>query len=111
MTTPVTKLEKVLGLFELDENGNILYSSLENGNGSPSLEAIIKGRNFFAEIASFTNIEQFRRFFNAFRSGDSQANGFDFTCDYSDGPTHVRVLLARSQRDANNSFLVHLREA
>ena len=111
MTMPVPKLEKVLGLFELDENGNILYSSIESGNGSSSLETIIKGRNFFAEIAGFMNIEQFRRVFNGFRSCDSQASGFDFTCDYSDGPTHVRVLLARSQRDSHNSFLVHLRKA
>ena len=107
----VMRLGKVLGVFELDENGNILYSSLEGGNGSASLETIIKGRNFFAEIADFTNVEQFRRLFNVFRLGDSPASGFDFTCDYPDGPTNVRVLLARSQKDStHDSFLVHLRK-
>lgn len=110
MTKPEPK-QKLLGLFELDENGNVLYSSVESASGSMYREPTFDGSNFFTEVAGFTNSRDFQRRFELFRLGETQAHSFDFTCEYADGPAPVKVLMARLFKDPpNRSFLVHLRK-
>jgi hypothetical protein len=60
-------------------------------------------------------VGEFRQQLEAFNKGSLPALSMDFTCDYEDGPTAVRVLLARirerADRDATKSILVHIRRA
>jgi len=101
---------RLLGLFELDENGKVLYTDVSDSitDGSPSL----RGADFFKEIAEFVNAKDLEQRFDTFLLMQSPACSFDFTCEYHDGPTVVRVLMARLQKETcDYSFLIHIRPA
>lgn len=110
MNDSTTPHPELLGLIELDQAGTVLYSRLERGGASPD----INGRNFYSEVASFRNTEDFHRLIDDFAKGHAQTNGFNFTCDYDAGAVRVRVLLARIRERANGertkSILVHIRQ-
>jgi len=93
------------GLFELDDQGCVLYSNRKTSGVAH------KGRNFFTELADFDNASDLHRRFDLFRVGGTPAESFHFTCNYSDGPTQVKVLLARLLKDASRTFLLDLRPA
>ena len=111
--TPQPKQEteqKLMGIFELDEEGTILYSSIESISGYMYREPGYDGANFFSEVASFMNKDEFQRRFDLFRLDETRACSFGFTCEYPDGPFSVKVVMARLLMDRNHaSFLVHLR--
>ena len=73
-------------------------------------------RPLLAETAGavFSNAEEFRRRINVFRSNGAQADTFDFTFEYEDGPVPVRVLMARvsesSERGSIKSVLIHVKQ-
>src|SRR5262245_18581649 len=96
--TPQTKLQtepKLMGLCELDEEGKVLYSSLESINGYLYRETRLDGANFFDEIVPFVNKDDFQRRFDMFRMAETRACTFGFTCEYPDGPFSVKVVMAR----------------
>lgn len=107
---------KLFGLVELDSAGTVLYTRFE-WDGAPANGAAqdYAGRNFYAEVAPFRNVAEFRELLDGFGRGSQPAHSTDFTCDYEDGPLLVRVLLARirerSQADVTKSVLVHIRKA
>ena len=111
MSTQVIQRQELLGFFELDETGTVLYSNVEGANGSLSQE--MKGRNFFKEVIDFTNAEELRRRFETFKCESITASTFDFVCHYANAGVPVRVLLARlnkrSEPSRANSVLVHIR--
>lgn len=104
-----------LGMFELDAVGTVLYSRANaDGPAGHGPAPDLKGRNYFDEAAGFANAAELRRRVNLFRAGGAQADSFDFTCEYEDGPVPVRVLLARirergSGYDQTGSVLIHVR--
>ncbi len=103
--------EKLMGLFELDEEGTVLYSSLESSSGCMYREPRLDGANFFTEIACFKNKDDFQRRFDLFRFAETRACSFGFTCEYADGPFSIKVVMARLLLDrTHSSFLVHLRK-
>lgn len=117
MSSVILRQQKLFGLLELDAAGTVLYSRLE-GDGTGNLDcsvADVAGRNFFSEVVSFLNIEEFQQRLETFNSGCEQANSFEFNCDYEDGAVAVRVLLARIRERANDyrtkSLLVHIKKA
>jgi hypothetical protein len=97
--------ERLEGLFELDDHGLILYSNLKTAGVNA------KGRNFFTDVADFGNAADLRRRFDLFRVANTPAQSFQFTCNYSDGPMQVKILLARLLKDASRTFLLDLRPA
>ncbi len=106
---------KLFGMFELDAADTVLYSRLEldgRGDGVPAPD--FRGRGLFDGGGPFANAEELRRRINSFRSNGAQADSFDFTCEYDDGPVPVRVLLARvrerSDREVTKSVLIHIRQ-
>lgn len=113
---PSPAREKFYGLIELDPAGTVLYSRVEadgSARGAPAPD--LTGRNFYTEVAPFSNVAEFRQQLDIFRRGEQPACSLDFTCEYEDGPLTVRVLLARirerSGGDATKSILVHIRKA
>ena len=110
MTDSTLPLLKLLGLFEIDEGGNILYS-----RSDPEAKPLIDmtGRNFF-ELASPETRMTLETKINRFVSGHDQADSFYITHRHSDGEQRVKVLLGRIRHhndgNASNSVLVHLRE-
>lgn len=107
---------RLYGLVELDPAGRVLYARFE-GDGTQTLGRApdYTGRDFYAEVAPFRNVVEFRDQLDKFSRGSQPAYSTDFTCDYEDGPVRVRVLLARirerSQSDVTKSILVHIRRA
>lgn len=104
---------KLFGILELDSAGTILYNRFEPEGGCAGAD--VTGRNFYTEVAPFRNVGEFRQQLDNFSRGTQPAHSIDFTCDYEDGPLHVRVLLARirerSRAEATKSILVHIRRA
>ena len=103
----------LLGMFELDAAGTVLYSRADADAPTPGPAPDLTGRNFFDEAADFANAGELRRRVGLFRAGGAQADSFDFTCEYDDGPVRVRILLARirerTDHDNTSSVLIHVR--
>ena len=108
MSTPMLQPQEVLGLFELDETGRVLYSSMEGEDGSLARERNIKGLHFFSQVVAFANAEELRRRFEIFKCESITASSFDFICHYANTAVPVRVLLARLREQ--ESLLLHLRK-
>lgn len=113
-TMTATVQQKLFGMFELDAANTVLYSRVEGaapGGVQPSPD--FNGRALFEGVCAFANAHELRQRINHFRSNGAQADSFDFTCQYDDGPVAVRVLLARvrerTDRDSTKSVLIHIR--
>ena len=87
----------VFGLFELDDDGNVLYSRprLDGQLGHGSNEMI--GRNFFQEVATFENREELRRHFRRFVTGAEPADVFTFDCFYGNETVKAKVSMIRAR--------------
>ncbi|HEX8472805.1 MAG TPA: hypothetical protein VF666_02110 [Pyrinomonadaceae bacterium] len=107
--------QKLFGLLELDAAGTVLYCRLEGDDNLVSPAVNVAGLNFFSEVASFGNVEEFHQHLDTFKRSGEQANSFIFNCDYIDGAVPVRVLLARIRERTNGeqtkSLLVHIKKA
>ena len=101
--------QELLGLFELDNNGKVLYYRMDSAGASPDMT----GQNFYNEVAPFENVEQFRQCVTDFTQGAKAADSFDFDCHFNGSEHPVRVLLARIcdsvNRNNTKSVLVHIR--
>jgi hypothetical protein len=116
MSTSFLTEHKLFGLFELDPAGKVLYFRTEpEGDSDCVSPADLAGRNFFDEVASFENVEEFRRRIGSFTHSNGQADNFNFTCRLNNGLLPVRVLLLarigeRSDGKHKKSILVHIRK-
>ena len=101
--------QELLGLFELDSNGKILYCRMD----PPDTLSDMTGHNFYDEVAPFENVEDFRRCVTDFTLGPKAADSVDFDCHYDGSDYPVRVLLARISEHVNRkntkSVLMHIR--
>lgn len=104
---------ELLGLFELDDTGKVLYHRLESaGERSATLPDIV-GHNFYNVVAGFENVEEFRRCVTEFTRSNTPADNFDFECRYGGSAHRIKVLLARISgsvsRNNTKSVLVYLK--
>ncbi len=85
------------GVFEISDEGTILYSRRKNDADKFSFESLpqIVGRNFFSEIAEFENVEEFRLCVKRFVKSDSPSKSFIFNCRINGLDLPVRILLVR----------------
>src|SRR5215213_8542776 len=109
MSASLLTAQELLGLFELDDAGKVLYYRMDSDGTSPDMT----GHNFYDKVASFDNVEEFRRCVTDFTRGGRAADSFDFDCRYDGSDQPVRVLLARISdrvnRNTTKSVLVHIR--
>lgn len=109
MSASLLTTQELLGLFELDAAGKVLYYRMDAASTSPDMI----GHNFYDEVAPFENVEEFRQCVTDFTQGAKAADSFDFDCRYEDSDHPVRVLLARIcervNRNVTKSVLVHIR--
>lgn len=115
MDSVVLSRQKVFGLLELDASGTVLHCTLKANGALDGSAANVAGHNFYSEVASFRNIDEFHQCLDAFNQGSEQAKSFVFNCDYEDGSEPIRVLLARIRERINGdhikSLLIHIRKA
>jgi hypothetical protein len=113
MSAALLTRQELLGLFELDHAGKVLYYRSDSAGTSTGMLPDMTGHNFYDEVAPFDNVEEFRQCVTDFTRGAKAADSFDFDCHY-DGSNHpVRVLLARISEEVDRyktkSVLVHIR--
>ena len=110
MSVSLLTAQELLGLFELDALGKVLYYRMDSAGTSPDMT----GHNFYEEVAPFDNVEEFRQCVIDFTLGAKAADSFDFDCQYGGSDLPVRVLLARIcerlNRNITKSVLVHIRQ-
>jgi hypothetical protein len=115
MSSLILSRQKLFGLLELSAAGTVLYSRIEVEGDSDGSPPDVTGHNFYSEVASFMNVEEFQQRLDTFDRGSEHANSFFFNCDYEDGTVPVRVLLARIRERTNSdhkrSLLVHIKKA
>ena len=114
MSAKTTDQEESLGIFELDDNGTVIYSSFEESDSWLGAEKDIMGRDFFNEVLAFTNVAELQRRLEAFKAEAIPARSFDFVCHFHQQSVPVKVLLARlcDKLDGKpKSILVHLRRS
>jgi len=98
------------GLFELKDDGTVLYSRFRKDNQLLNAIPEMVGHNFFDEIAGFENARDFRRIFNNFISSNKFTDNFVFDCRFTDETVRVRVMMVRAfeNRYPNPSDIVIL---
>jgi len=110
MSVAVITAQELLGLFELDPAGRVLYYRTDE-DGDTSTKIV--GHNFYDEVLPFENVEEFRQCVTEFTRAAMAAESFDFDCRYGGSAHRVKVLLARIPESVNRnntkSVLVHIR--
>jgi hypothetical protein len=113
MSVSLLTAQELLGLFELDGAGTVLYHRGDPDAKQDGTLPDMAGHNFYEEVAAFENVEEFRRCVTEFISGAKAADSFYFDCRYGGSNQPVRVLLARIcervNRNNTRSVLVHIR--
>jgi hypothetical protein len=84
------------GLFELKNDGTVLYSRFRQNNQLINTSNELVGQNFFEEIAGFENAKDLRRLFNNFVKSNQFTDNFVFDCRFADKTVPVRVMLVRA---------------
>lgn len=82
------------GLFELDAEGTVVYSRPANRDLFEGQSSAV-GRNFFDEVASFENVDDFRRRFRYFVKGSAAMENFNFNFRFEENQVPMRVMLVR----------------
>lgn len=93
MNTVQSMQPEVFGLFELSDEGTVLYSRAAQRSAERLPENV--GRNFFDEVAPFENTEEFRRCLNRFIRGNFPSESFNFTCQIKNQTIPAKVMLVR----------------
>ena len=113
MSVSLLTAEELMGLFELDGSGTVLYHRSDPDGERRGTAPDMAGHNFYDEVAPFQNVEDFRRCVTEFTTGVKAVDSFDFDCRYEGADHPIRVLLARifEQVDQSNtkSVLMHIR--
>ena len=113
MSVSLMTAQELLGLFELDDAGKVLYHRVDAAGEPSGTSPDIVGHNFYNEIARFENVEEFRRCVTEFTRSATAADSFDFECRYAGSAHRVKVLLARIcesvNRNNTKSVLVYLK--
>jgi len=84
------------GLFELNNDGTVLYSRFRQNNELLNASAELVGQNFFEEIAGFENAKDLRRIFNNFVKSNQFTDNFVFDCRFDEKTVPVRVMMVRA---------------
>jgi hypothetical protein len=113
MSVSLMTAQELLGLFELDDAGKVLYHRMHSAAEPSGTSADIVGHNFYNEVAGFENVEEFRRCVTEFTRSATAADSFVFDCRYEGYAHRVKVLLARIYESVNRentrSILVYLK--
>ena len=84
------------GLFELKNDGTVVYSRFRQNNRLINPNSELIGANFFEDIAGFENARDFRRLFNNFVKSNKFTDNFMFDCRFSNEIVRVRVMMVRA---------------
>jgi hypothetical protein len=92
---------ETFGLFELSDEGTVLYSRPAQRDQPREDEQDIVGRDFFYEVAQFANTEDLRRHFRRFLTSTRPADSFGFECMYQEGTVKTKITMTRGHETEN----------
>lgn len=84
-----------ISLFELSDEGTVLYyrASLPRSSNKDSSQAV--GHNFFDEVPPFENAEELRPLLNRFVKNDAPIEKFTFPCRTKNRIVPTKIMLVR----------------
>src|ERR1051326_6733589 len=113
MSVSLMNAQELLGLFELDDAGKVLYYRMDSAGEPGGTSPDIVRRKFYNDGAGFENVEEFRQCVTEFTRSATAADSFEFECRYGSSAQRVKVLLARICESVNRantkSILVYLK--
>ena len=94
----------VFGLYELTNEGTILYSRPRTGETLKPPTTDVIGQDFFRDIFTFQNTEDLRRHFRRFVTGDRPVDTFVFDCLNGSEIVRTKVFMTRAfETDYDNT--------
>lgn len=105
----------VFGLYELSDQGTILYSRprRENVLDGPSPEYV--GRDFFHDIVGCENKDDLRRHFRRFITDGRSVDAFAFDCMFERKIVRTKIFMTRAfemdDEHANGIVIMDIRQA
>src|SRR4030095_3523312 len=91
----VRRSAEVFGLYELANDGTVLYSRPRASDGLREAEQQIVGQDFFRDIFPCQNIEDLRRHFRRFIREDRPVDTFVFECLFGQETVRAKVFMTR----------------
>src|SRR5688572_20130054 len=95
MSNSLRPAQELLGLFELDDAGKVLYYRKDLAGEPGGAPMDIVGHNFYNDVAHFENVDEFHRCVTEFTRSATAADSFEFECLYGSSAHRIKVLLAR----------------
>jgi hypothetical protein len=86
----------VFGLYELSRDGTILYSRPRREDGLRDPEQAIIGQDFFRDIFPCLNMEDLRRHFRRFITGEQSVDTFVFECMFEREVIKTKIFMTRA---------------
>ena len=86
----------VFGLYELANDGTILYTRPRTNEGLSEPEQTVVGRDFFREICGCMNIDDLRRHFRRFITSDRSVDTFIFDCMFEQETVRTNIFMTRA---------------
>lgn len=111
----VGQTSEVFGLYELSDEGMVLYSRSRGNDGlrQPTPEMI--GQDFFHDVIGFDNKEDLRRHFRQFIGGDRPVDAFLFDCLFDSEVVRTKIFMTRAfetdEYQANEIVIMEIRRA
>ena len=90
---------EVFGLYELADDGTVLYTRPRVADGLHSPETTFIGRDFFREIFPCQNNEDLRRHFKRFITGDRPVDTFVFDCMFGPEIVRAKIFMTRAREN------------
>jgi hypothetical protein len=87
---------EVFGLYELANDGTILYSRPRGNDGLHQPKPEVVGQDFFRDIVGCKNREDFRRHFRQFIRGHRPVDAFLFDCLFESQVIRTKVFMTRA---------------
>lgn len=115
MRSDVSRDAVLLGLFEVDPSGVVIYHRPDASPGPQGSAPAVVGKNLFIDVVGGDSGKEFQTLVSRFWWGHEPARALDFTFMVDDAPVPAKVLLARvrEQRDdeENESIFVRIKPA
>ena len=87
---------EVFGLYELADDGTILYSRPRGNDGLHQPKPEVVGQDFFRDIVGCQNKEDLRRHFRQFIRGDRSVDAFLFDCLFESQVIRTKIFMTRA---------------
>ena len=101
--------ENLFGLYELSDDGTVLYSRARSEEGLREPAQDLIGQDFFRDIAPFENTDDLRRHFRRFITSDRPVDTFIFDCLIRSEVVRAKIYMTRAyehDRDHNEGIVI-----